>query len=99
MAPFEPAPEIVGKLRSRKWSPSRRKASSRSLAAISRSLPPLRRLARQPGEEAGDRGAVAAMRGAGAVELDRVLAGLRQQARVGGAVDAGAGLFEPVEDP
>ena len=52
----------------------------------------LRRLARQPGEEAGQRRAVAAMRGAGAVELDRVLARLRQQARVGGAVDPGAGL-------
>src|SRR5260370_38290072 len=36
-----------------------------------------RRRARQPGEKAGQRGAVAAMRGAGAVELDRVLAGLR----------------------
>jgi len=36
----------------------------------------LRRLARKPGEKARHGGAVPAMRGAGAVELDRVLAGL-----------------------
>ena len=51
---------------------SRRKASSVSTASISVSLP-LRRLAREPGEEARHRGAVAAMRGAGAGDLGRVL--------------------------
>src|SRR5207302_10991157 len=44
-------------------------------------------------------GAVAAMRGAGALDLDRVLAGFRQEARVRSAVDPGAGLVEAVEDP
>ncbi len=39
------------------------------------------------------------MRGAGAVELDRVLAGFRQQARIGGAMDVAAGRREPVEHP
>ncbi len=57
------------------------------------------RLARQPGEEARHRGAVAAMRLAGAVELDRVLACLGQHARVGGAVDLRARLAKPVEHP
>ena len=60
---------------------------------------PLRRLARQPGQKAGHGGAVAAMRGAGAVEFDRVLAGFRQQARVGGAMDLPPGRREPVEHP
>ena len=53
----------------------------------------LGRLARQPGEKAGDRRAVAAMRGAGTVELNRVLAGFRQQAGIGGAVNVPAGLL------
>src|SRR5438105_4419834 len=57
------------------------------------------RLAREPGEKAGDRGAVAAVRGAGAVKLDRVLAGLWQQARIGGAMNPAACLRQPVENP
>ena len=59
----------------------------------------LGRLARQPSEKAGDRRAVAAMRRAGAVELDRVLAGLRQHTGIGGTVNLPAGLLQPVEDP
>ena len=59
----------------------------------------VRRLAGEPGEETGHRGAVAAVRGPGAGELDRVLAGFRQEARIGRAKYAGAGLIEPVEDP
>src|SRR5437868_15522174 len=39
------------------------------------------------------------MRGAGAVELDRVLAGLWQEARIGGAVNAAACLRQPIENP
>ena len=81
-----PAPEIVSKLRSRKCSPLAAEGFE-PVAGGDLAQPALRRFAREPGEEAGDRGAVAAMRGAGAVELDRVLAGLRQQARVGGALD------------
>src|SRR5215213_5094599 len=59
----------------------------------------LRRLARQPGQKAGHRGAVAAMRGARAVEFDRVLAGFWQQTGVGGAMDRTARRREPVEYP
>ena len=39
------------------------------------------------------------MGGAGAGDLGGVLARFWQHARVGGAVDFGAGLFEPIEDP
>ena len=53
----------------------------------SRARLPLFGVARQPAEEAGDRGAVAAMRGADAVELDGVLAGLGQRDRIGVAHD------------
>src|SRR5256885_4654460 len=39
------------------------------------------------------------MRGARAVKLDRVLACLWQQARIGGAVNAAACLRQPIENP
>ena len=55
--------------------------------------------AHEPGEKARQRGAVAAMRCATALELDRVLACLGQQARIGGTVDSGAALRQPVENP
>src|SRR5262249_46476410 len=61
--------------------------------------PAFRRLARQPGQKAGHRGAVAAVRGAGAVELSPVLAGFWQQARIGRAVDLAAGRLQPAEHP
>ena len=59
----------------------------------------LRRLLREPGEKAGQCRAVAAVRRAGAVDLDPVLARLGQGARIGGAVELGPGRFEPVENP
>src|SRR6185312_6719401 len=59
----------------------------------------LRRRAREPGEEPRQRRAVAAMRGARAVELGRVLARFRQKARIGGAMDRGPARLEPVEHP
>ena len=60
MAPLGPAPEMVSKLRSRSLPVSWRSACSRSEASISPSLP-LGASRRQPGQEAADRGAVAAM--------------------------------------
>ena len=53
----------------------------------SRASSPARRFAREPGEEARQRRAVAAMRRARAVDLDRVLAGLGQLAGIGGAMN------------
>ena len=100
MAPFEPAPEIVAKLRSRKCAPPRRNASRRSDAASSPGLPARRGgLAREPGEEPAQRRAVAMVGGADAGELDRVLARLGQLAGIGGAAQRGAGGAEPLEDP
>ena len=61
--------------------------------------PALWRLAREPGEKARQRRAVAAMRRPRAVELDRVLARLGQEAGIGGAVDLRARRVEPIEDP
>src|SRR5260221_27473 len=52
MAPLGPAPEMVGKLRSRKWSPAARNASRPSAAAISVGPPPGARAA----SRARDRG-------------------------------------------
>src|SRR5438045_3103912 len=60
---------------------------------------PLWRLARQPSQKTGHRRAIATMGGSGALELDRILAGFRQQAGIGGAVDPAAGVLQPVEDP
>src|SRR6185369_3267945 len=59
----------------------------------------LRRLAREPGEEPRDRSAVAAMRRAGAFNLDRILARLRQRAGIVADPDRGAALLQPVADP
>ena len=58
-----------------------------------------RRYARQPGKEARHRGAVAAMRRPRTVKLDAVLAGFRQHARIGGAVNLRTGSGKPVEHP
>ncbi len=58
----------------------------------------VRRLARQPVQEVRQRGAVADMRLARAFDLDRVLAGLGQLHRIGGALDLRAGLVQAVED-
>src|SRR6516164_4160675 len=57
------------------------------------------RLAREPRQKTGQCRAVAAMRCPRAVELDWVLAGLGQQARIGSAVDLRPCRFEPVENP
>ena len=57
------------------------------------------RFAREPGEKPGQCRAVAAMRRPRPDDLDRVLAGLRQEARVGGAMDPGSGRGEPIKDP
>ena len=60
---------------------------------------PFWRLALQPRQKTGHRRAIATMGGSGAIELDRILAGFRQQARIGGAVNAPAGMLQPVKDP
>src|SRR5262249_31639591 len=57
------------------------------------------RLMGEPGQKTRQCCAIAAMRGAGAVELDRVLARLRQQARIGSAMDIGFCSREAVENP
>src|SRR5271155_1296393 len=57
------------------------------------------RLAREPSEEARQRRAVAVMRCAGAVDFGGVLARLRQQAGVGGAMNLRSRLCQPVEYP
>ncbi len=58
-----------------------------------------RRLAIEPGEEARQSGAVAVMRRPGAVDLRRIFARLRQQTRVGRAMDLRSRFCQPVEHP
>src|SRR5690554_3210088 len=53
----------------------------------------------QPGEEAGDGNAIASMRGAGALQLDEILAGLRQLARIRAFKDARLRPAQAIEDP
>src|SRR5438046_2513929 len=59
----------------------------------------IRRLTREPSQKTRQRGAVAAMRRPRAVDLGRILARLRQQAGVSGAMDLRTYLCEPVEHP
>src|SRR6516164_3235379 len=61
--------------------------------------PAFRRLMREPGQKAGQCHAVAPVRRPSAVELDRILAGLGQQARISSAVDLGLRRFEASKDP
>ena len=61
--------------------------------------PPARRFSRQPGEEADERGAVAAVRGTDAGALGRALRRFGQLARIGAGRDDGAGLGEAPDDP
>ena len=53
----------------------------------------------QPGKEAGDGSAIPPMCLPGALDLDRVLARLRQLARVGALHDVSFRATQPVEDP
>ena len=57
------------------------------------------RLAREPGQKPGQGGAVAAMRGARAIDLDRVFARLGQEARIGRLEDFRLRRCEPGVDP
>src|SRR4051812_21384362 len=59
----------------------------------------VRRLAIEPGEKARQRRAVAVMRFTGAVDFGSVLARLRQQTWIGGAMDLPSRFCQPVEDP
>ena len=77
---------------------SARNAASLAAAASS-SSPPARRLARQPGEESGQRRAVAPVGFTGAVELDRVLDRLGKGARIGRVAGLGAAVAQPSRDP
>src|SRR6185312_8239491 len=61
--------------------------------------PAVHRARREPGEEARQRRAVAAMRQARAVELGLVLARLGELRRIGGAMDLSARRGEAIEDP
>src|SRR5438552_12048951 len=61
--------------------------------------PVLWRLARKPSEKTRQRGAVAPVRRARPVEFGRVLARLRQQAGIGGAMDLGTRCPKPVANP
>src|SRR6185312_3907141 len=61
--------------------------------------PALGRARREPGEEARQRRAVAAMGDARAIELGLVLARLRKLRRIGGAMDLRARRGEAVEHP
>ena len=56
---------------------------------------PLRRLRGEPGEEAGDRGAVAAVGGAGALDLGGVLDRLHRRDRVRPGIRLPAGALDP----
>src|SRR5215469_16428332 len=61
--------------------------------------PAFGRLLREPGEKPRQGRAVAAMRRPRAVDLDRVLTRLGQEAWIGGAVDLRARSLKPIEDP
>ncbi len=96
IAPFEPAPEIVSKLKSSSWPVSRRtlRADPRRQSRPA----PRRRLGVEPGEKPAQRGAVAHMRVARALKFDRVFARLQRHARVGGLDQFRASAFQTIGD-
>ena len=98
MAPLGPAPEMVSKLISFSACVSRAWSRAAWRRAIS-SMPPVWRLAVEPGQEAHHRRAVALVRGARALDLGGVLARLGQDAGIAGAHHARLAALELAMEP